>query len=96
MNFTKLFVTAHAVDQFQKRIAPLKRAAACTVILEGIGLAVNIRQLSDGMTWRVRTRFPFPFEFRAFVVFNQERQRHAVTTIVQGGGSVSLASNHFR
>jgi hypothetical protein len=34
---------------------------------------------------RVRTRRPFPFEFRAYCVFDHERGHFVVTTIVRGG-----------
>jgi hypothetical protein len=39
-------------------------------------------------TLRVRTRRPFPFEFRAFCVFDEARGHFVVTTIVRGDGSV--------
>jgi hypothetical protein len=84
VEFPLLFVTPHAVEQFQLRIAPLRAVAARQVILEGIRQATNIRALPDGLTWRVRTRRPFPFEFRAFIVFDEERGHHVVTTIVRG------------
>jgi hypothetical protein len=77
------------VTQFQRRIAPLSRDAAAQVIQEGVQLATNVRQLPDGLTWRVRTRRPFPFEFRAFVVFDLERGHFVVTTITRGDSSVT-------
>jgi hypothetical protein len=83
------FISPHAVAQFQRRIAPLSYAAASQVIREGIQSATNVRQLPDGLTWRVRTRRPFPFEFRAFVVFDLERGHHVVTTITRGDSSVT-------
>ncbi len=87
-DFGYVFISTHAVAQFQRRIAPMSRAAAAQIIREGIQLATNVRQLPDGLTWRVRTRRPFPFEFRAFVVFDLERGHYVVTTIVRGDGSV--------
>jgi hypothetical protein len=83
-DFTDLFVTPHAVEQFQQRITPMEVAKARQVILEGIRQATNIRVLPDSFTWRVRTRRPFPFEFRAYVVFDEGRGHFVVTTIVRG------------
>jgi len=88
-DFGDFFISPHAVAQFQQRIAPLGRVTAAQVIREGIQLATNVRQLPDGLTWRVRTRRPFPFEFRAFVVFDLERGHFVVTTITRGDGSVT-------
>ena len=87
-DFGYVFISSHAVTQFQRRIAPLSRAAA-QIIQEGIQLATNVRQLPDGLTWRLKTRRPFPFEFRAFVVFDLERGHFVVTTITRGDGSVT-------
>ena len=88
-DFDYFFISPHAVAQFQQRIAPLSCAAAMRVIREGIQSAANVRQLPDALTWRVRTRRPFPFEFRAYCVFDQERGHFVVTTIVRGDGSVT-------
>jgi len=88
-DFGYVFISPHAVAQFQQRIAPLTRAIAVQVIREGIQLAANVRRLPDGLTWRVRTRRPFPFEFRAFVVFDLERGHFVVATITRGDGSVT-------
>ncbi len=60
-----LFVTPHAVTQFQLRIAPLEESVARKVIEDGICQATNVNVLPDGATLRVRTKRPFPFEFRA-------------------------------
>ena len=84
-----LFVTPHAVEQFQKRIAPMDTARAQQMILDGISQATNVRVLPDGTTLRVRTRRPFPFEFRAFCVFDVERGHLVVTTIVRGDSNVT-------
>jgi hypothetical protein len=86
-DFGYVFISPHAVAQFQQRIAPLGSATAVKVIREGIQLATNIRRLPDGFTWRVRTRRPFPFEFRAYVVFDLERGHFVVTTITRGDSS---------
>ncbi len=87
--FGDFFISPHAVAQFQQRIAPLRRATAAQVIREGIELATNVRQLPDGLTWRVRTRRPVPFEFRSFMVFDLERGHFVVTTITRGDASVT-------
>lgn len=84
-----LFVTPHAVAQFQKRIAPLGDDAARRVILEGIEQATNVRILPDGATVRVRTRRPFPYEFRAYCVDDQERGHPVVVTILRGDSNVT-------
>lgn len=79
-----LFVTPHAVAQFQQRIAPLPEERTRRVILDGIQQATNIRVLPDGRSWRVRTQRPFPFEFRAYCVFDDDRGHLVVTTVVRG------------
>ena len=58
-----LFVTPHAVAQFQKRIAPMDAAKARQMILDGIRQSTDVRVLPDGATLRVRARRPFPFEW---------------------------------
>lgn len=83
-----LFVTPHAVTQFQRCIAAMDDGAAQQMILDGILRSRNVRVLPDGATVRVRTRRPFPFEFRAFCVFDQERGHFVVTTIVRGDSNV--------
>lgn len=55
-----------------------------TTIRAGVSLAGNVRVLPDGETLRVRTRRPFPFEFRAYCVFDHERGHFVVTTIRAG------------
>lgn len=84
-----LFVTPHAVTQFQKRIASLDDATEERLILKGICEATNVHVLPDGETVRVRTRRPFPFEFRAYCVFDLERGHFVVTTIVRGDSCVT-------
>lgn len=84
-----LFVSPHAVEQFQQRIAPMDTARVREVILEGVRQATNVRVLPDGMTLRIRTQRPFPFEFRAYCVFDLERGHPVVTTIVRADSNVT-------
>jgi len=84
-----LFVTPHAVEQFQQRIAPMDAAKARQMILDGIRQSTNVRTLPDGATLRVRTQRPFPFEFRAYCVFDAERGHPVVTTIVRGDSNIT-------
>lgn len=84
-----LGVSAHAIAQFQERIAPLPGQKAREMILAGIAWATNVRELPEGKTLRIRTRRPFPFEFRAFCVFDEERGHFVVTTIVKGDSKVT-------
>jgi hypothetical protein len=84
-----LFVTSHAVEQFQKRIASMDTAKARQMILDGIRQSTDVRVLPDGMTLRVRTRHPFPFEFRAYCMFDVDRGHPVVTTIVRGDSNVT-------
>lgn len=85
----EFFVTPHAVTQFQLRIADLDDALARRVIEDGICQATNVNVLPDGATLRVRTKRPFPFEFRAYLVFDRQRGHSVVTTIVRGDSSVT-------
>ena len=82
-------VSAHAIEQFQNRIAPLSDAKARRFILAGIRQAVNVRLQPDGTSFRVRTRRPFPFEFRAYCVFDADKLAYVVTTIVKGDSNVT-------
>lgn len=84
-------VSDHAVFQFQARIARLDDMSARRVIRDGIQSAENILALPDGNTLRVRTRRPFPFEFRAYCVFDHERGHFVVTTLVRGDSNVTRA-----
>lgn len=84
-----LYVSSHAIAQFQQRIAKMSEAKARRFILEGIRQAANIRLQSDGTSFRVRTRRPFPFEFRAFCVFDSEKDCFVVATIVKGDSNVT-------
>lgn len=84
-----LLVSPHAVCQFQKRIASVDEIKARRFIQAGILQAANVKRLPDGNTLRIRTRRPFPFEFRAFCVFDQTRGNWVVTTIVRGNSKVT-------
>lgn len=88
-SFPPLQVSAHAIEQFQNRIAPMSDAKARRFILAGIRQAVNVRLQPDGTSFRVRTRRPFPFEFRAYCVFDPEKLAYVVTTIVRGDSNVT-------
>lgn len=88
-NLKSCGVSDHAIAQFQARIARLDHMSARRVIRDGIQNAENIRSLPDGNTLRVRTRRPFPFEFRAYCVFDHERGHFVVTTIVRGDSNVT-------
>lgn len=85
----KIEVSRHAVAQFQKRIAALDDGAARKTILAGIFQSRNVRMLPDGATVRMRTRRPFPFEFRAFCVYDARRHCLVPTTIVRGDSNVT-------
>jgi hypothetical protein len=87
--FQNVVISQHAVEQFQSRIAPMTDERARFFIREGIRLSTNIKLLPDGGTLRVRTRRPFPFEFRAFCVFDAARQNWVVATVLRGGYSVT-------
>jgi hypothetical protein len=84
-----LFVTPHAVEQFQKRIAPMEANQARQMILDGIRQATDVRVLPDGATLRIRTRRPFPFEFRAYCTFDADRGHLVVVTVVRGDSNVT-------
>ena len=84
-----LFVSDHAVSQFQNRIAPMEEVKARRFIQAGILQAANIKTQPDGTSFRVRTRRPFPFEFRAYCVYDAEKMAYVVTTIVRGNSNVT-------
>jgi hypothetical protein len=87
-----LFVSPHAISQFQQRIAPVEEGKARRFILAGILQATNRKLLPANAeypeTLRIRTRRPFPFEFRAFCVFDEDRGHFVVKTIVRGDSCV--------
>lgn len=84
-----LYVSNHAVSQFQSRIAAVDEVKARRFIQAGILQAQNVKPLPDGNTFRVRTRRPFPFEFRAYCVFDPDKLAYVVTTIVKGDSHVT-------
>ena len=88
-NMPDLFVTPHAVEQFQKRIASMDAAKARLMILDGIRQATDVCVLPDGATLRVRTQRPFPFEFRAYCTFDVDRGHLVVVTVVWGDSNVT-------
>ena len=92
LEITELFISPHAIEQFQQRIAPMNEMQARFFIGAGIGQATSRKLIPASAehpeTWRIRTKHPFPFEFRAFVVFDQERGHYVVTTIVRGDSCV--------
>jgi hypothetical protein len=66
----------------------MEEVKARRFILAGLRQATNVKVLPDGNTLRVRTRRPFPFEFRAYCVFDDARGYFVVTTIVRGDSCV--------
>lgn len=93
LEITELFISAHAVEQFQQRIAPMNEMQARFFIGAGIHQATNRKLIPANAehpeTWRIRTKHPFPFEFRALCVFDAERDCHVVKTIVRGDSCVT-------
>lgn len=79
-----VLVSFHAVEQFQNRIAKLPEDVVRKIISEGITKSANVKVLPDGRTLRVRTRRPFPFEFRALLVYDEGFDKPVVTTILKG------------
>lgn len=90
LNFS---VSPHAIRQFQSRIAAVEEVKARRFIQAGILQAANRKYLPANAkypeTWRVRTRRPFPFEFRAFCVYDESRGHFVVTTIAKGDSKVT-------
>lgn len=90
---TELFISPHAIERFQQLIAPMNEMQARFFIGAGIQQALNRKLIPASAdhpeTWRVRTKRPFPFEFRAFCVFDPEKQCWVVTTIVRGDSCVT-------
>lgn len=79
-----LRVSEHAVEQFQCRIAALPDHVVRQIILGGITTARSVKVLPDGATVRVRTRRPFPYEFRAIVIYDRDGQSSVVATVLRG------------
>lgn len=88
-----LFVSDHAISQFQNRIAAIEEVKARQFIQAGILQAANLKLIPAKdeypQTLRVRTRRPFPFEFRAYCVFDPDKLAYVVTTIVRGDSNVT-------
>ena len=84
-----LFVIPNAVEQFQRRIAPMDAVKARRMILNRIRQSTDVRVLPHGATLRARTRRLFPFEFRAYCTFDVERGHPVVTTIVRGDSNIT-------
>ncbi|MFV0389574.1 MAG: hypothetical protein ACK5NT_12560 [Pyrinomonadaceae bacterium] len=80
----RVVVSNHAIEQFRKRIADLPYEAAKNVIAEGVQKSEKVKLLPDGGTMRVRTRRPFPYEFRAMVVYDEGHEAPVVTTVLKG------------
>ncbi len=79
-----VIVSFHAVEQFQARISILPENIVRKIILDGVKTTDKVKLLPDGGTLRIRTRHPFPFEFRALLVFDEEFEAPVVTTILKG------------
>lgn len=84
-----LHISEHAVEQFRKRIAPMSEERTRFFISEGIRYSMNFKIQPDGTSLRIRTRRPFPFEFRAYCVYDAEKLAYVVTTIVRGNSNVT-------
>lgn len=79
-----VLVSYHAIEKFQKRIASLPVEVAHKIILEGVKTTDKVKLLPDGGTLRVRTRRPFPYEFRAILVYDEDYECPVVTTVLRG------------
>ena len=77
-------VSFHAVEQFQARISQLPEKIVREIIEKGVKTTDKVKLLPDGGTLRIRTRRPFPFEFRAIIVFDYEQNCSVITTILKG------------
>ncbi len=77
-------VSFHAVEQFQARISNLPETVVREIIEDGVKTTDKVKLLPDGGTLRARTRRPFPFEFRAILVFDEEIECPVVTTVLNG------------
>ncbi|MCX7639551.1 MAG: hypothetical protein N2Z23_03800 [Pyrinomonadaceae bacterium] len=83
----KIIVSLHAVEQFQKRIANLPPTVVAEVIEDGVRTSHKVKLLPDGGTLRVRTCAPFPYEFRAILVYDEGFECPVVTTVLRGASS---------
>lgn len=95
-----LFISPHAIERFQQLIAPMNEMQARFFIGAGIQQALNQKMIPANAehpeTLRVRTKRPFPFEFRAFVVLDPLRGHYVVTTIVRGDSCVTRQQRRRR
>lgn len=80
----KVVVSFHAIKQFQERITQFPEEVVRKIILEGVTNTEKVKLLPDGGTLRIRTRKPFPFEFRAILVYDEGFQCPVVTTVLRG------------
>lgn len=74
------FVTPHAVQQFQCRVAPLPYHHALAAILHGLQAFSNVRPLANGTGLRVRVRRPYAF--RAIIKAASRSQRQGLPVVV--------------
>ncbi|MBS1791837.1 MAG: hypothetical protein JST85_29290 [Acidobacteria bacterium] len=100
LEITDLFISEHAIKRFQQYIAPMNEMLARFFIGAGIQQALNRKLIpanaEHAVTWRIRTKRPFPFEFRAFCVFDLEKQCWVVKTIVRGDSCVKRQQKRRR
>lgn len=80
----RIVVSFHAVEQFQARISNLPEKIVREIIEKGVKTSEKIKILPDGGTLRIRTRRPFPFEFRALLVYDEGHEMPVVTTVLKG------------
>ncbi len=80
----KIVVSWHAVEQFQARISNLPEKLVREIIENGVKTTDKVKLLPDGGTLRIRTRRPFPFEFRALLVYDEGHEMPVVTTVLKG------------
>jgi hypothetical protein len=80
----KIVISWHAVEQFQARISLLPEKVVREIIEKGVKTTDKVKLLPDGGTLRIRTRRPFPFEFRALLVYDEEFECPVVTTVLKG------------
>jgi len=69
----EVFITPHAVTQFQRRICTAERRAGVADDYGGRQPGHQRSRLPDGETLRVRNMPPFPYEFRAYCVYDHGR-----------------------
>lgn len=79
-----MWIETHAVEQFQARISQLPEKVVREIIENGVKTTDKVKLLPEGGTLRIRTRRPFPFEFRALLVYDEELEAPVVTTVLKG------------